>query len=92
MWSELLAVLHLAERMVRPLEHLSSPMGRELDRVAVLVLEAAEAVVLMSRSKMTYSLALERPISYAPSVSLLMEVMTSHAACPSRCLDILDQR
>jgi hypothetical protein len=67
-------------------------MGRELDRVAVLVLEAAEAVVLMSRSKMTYSLALERPISYAPSVSLLMEVMTSHAACPSRCLDILDQR
>ena len=67
-------------------------MGRELDRVVVLVLEAAEAVVLMSRWKMTYSLAPEKPISFAPSVSLLMEVMNSHAACPSRCLDMLDQR
>ena len=67
-------------------------MGRGLDRVAALVLGEGEAVVLMSRWKMTYSLAPVRPISFAPSVSLLMEVMTSHAACPSRCLDILDQR
>ena len=74
-WSELLAVLHLAEKMVQRLQRLSSLLLQELDHVVVRVLGEAEALVLKSRWKMTYSLALEKWISLAPSVFVLMEVL-----------------
>ena len=73
--SELLAVLRLAEKIVQQLQRLSSLLLQESDRGVVRVLEEAEAVVMKSRWRMTYSLALEKSISLAPSVFVLMEVL-----------------
>lgn len=85
-------VPNLDERMAHSLKHLSSPSVQGSDHVVVPVLQAAEAVVLKSRSRMMYSLALEKPIWFAPSVFWPMEAMTSRAASPSRSRDILEQR